>query len=997
MRKFLLGFASALLLLSSTAYAQERTVSGKVSSAEDGSSLPGVNVVIKGTTAGTVTDADGNYKLNVPLGGGSLVFSFIGLQSIDIVIGERSVVDVSLALDVTQLSEVVVTGYGTTLKKEFSGVTSTVNAADIAKLPILSASQALQGQAAGVFVTQNSGAPGGGISVRVRGQTSINASNDPLYVIDGVPVIAGDLTQNGFGGQEQSALAGINPNDIASMEVLKDASSAAIYGSRAANGVVLITTKRGQKGGSQINLTAWTGWSEPTNTVKPVSAQQWIDVNNEARANDGLPARVNFDPDPLVAQWGWDGETNVDWVDEIFRTARTSEYQLNISGGDQKTRYYFSGSYWDEDGVIIASNYKRGTLRLNLDHQASKLFSFGTSLFVSSDLNNRIQNDNNIYGIYSAAILTPSYRGIRDENGEFIDALPGFNTNAVRDANLPRYDNKTNKFIGNVYTNFNLLEGLDFRTDFSMDYNQLTEDHYNPATTPQGRPEGNGNFEFRAVSTWIIEPTLRYSKKIADLHSINAVAGMTFQDRKDFRNSVVGVGFARETLTYLNSAATISTGGSFRTDYKFNSVFGRLNYSYNEKYLASVTVRQDGSSRFGANNKFATFYAASLGWNFSEESFMDGISWLDLGKLRASYGTTGNDGIGNFPWQAAWTGGSNYIDQAAFSPTQIANPDLKWETTATLDVGIEMALFQSRLNLNVGYFDRKTTDLLYTFPLPQTTGFTSVFQNVGEMSNKGLEIDISGVVLNTGGFKWNISANGTFLKNEVVKLVDNEPILQGFASAIIVGQPLNTFYGLKFLGVDPANGQSIFEDVNGDGSITTTDDNQIIGDAQPDFIGGFTNQFTYKGFSLDVLFQFVQGVDIYNNTQQFSLNPGNTFGLTEEINRRWKQPGDVTDIPRASTLSGLNASDNSRFLSDGAYLRMKNIALAYDLPSKLVSKAKLRSARIFVTGQNLLTFTGYSGADPEISVFANTSTAAGTDFLTQPQNKMYSVGVTLGF
>ncbi len=977
-------------LITSVAWSQERVVTGKVTSVEDGSTLPGVNVLLKGTTVGTVTDVNGVYSISVPNTGGSLVFSFIGLKTMEVEIDTRSTIDVQLLQDITQLNEIVVTGYGTTLKKEFSGVTSTVSSDDIAKLPVLSASQALQGQAAGVFVNANSGAPGGGISVRVRGQTSINASNDPLYVIDGVPVIAGDLTQNGFGGQGQSALAGLNPNDIQSMEVLKDAASSAIYGSRAANGVVLITTKRGKKGTAQINLNYWTGWSNPTNTAKPVSAKDWIDVNNEARANDNLTPRTNTD-------WGWDGVTNTRWVDLVFRTARTSEYQLNISGGDDRTRYYFSGSYRDEEGVIIASKYDRATMRLNLDHKASNIFSFGTSLSISSDLNKRIQNDNNIYGIYSAALLTPAYRKVKNETGAFIDALPGFNTNAVRDAILPRYDNKTIKFIGNFYTNFKLMEGLDFRTDFSYDYNALTEDHYNPATTPQGRPTGNGNFEYRSIGTWIIEPTLRYSGKFADKHSFNAVAGLTFQDRSQFDNSVQGVGFARESLTYLNSAATISGGGSFRTDYKFNSVFARLNYSYREKYLASFTVRQDGSSRFGANNKFATFYAGSVGWNFSEESFMDGITWLDLGKVRASYGTTGNDGIGNFPWQAAWTGGSNYLDQPAFSPTQIANPDLKWETTATLDLGIELALFGNRLNLNAGYFDRKTTDLLYTFPLPFTSGFGNVFKNIGEMSNKGFEIDLSGVVMNTGGFKWNVSANGTFMENKVVKLVDNNPILQGFASAIIVGQPLNTFYGLKFLGVDPSNGSSIFEDVNGDGVINVATDSKVIGDAQPDFIGGFTNRFTYKGLSLDVFFQFVQGMDLFNNTQQFTLNPGNTFGMTEEINRRWRKPGDITDIPKASTNPGLNSSDNSRYVSSGDYLRLKNITLSYDIPTSILSKVKLRSARIYVTGQNLLTFTKYSGADPEISVFANTSTSAGTDFLTQPQNKMYTVGINIGF
>jgi TonB-dependent starch-binding outer membrane protein SusC len=989
MRKFLrLKVVLLAMLVTSMAWAQERTVRGKVTASEDGSGLPGVNVVLKGTAVGTVSDADGNYSLSVPENGGVLVFSFIGFLTKEVEIGTQAVLNASLDSDVKQLSEVVVTGYGSTLKKEFSGVTATVGAKDIEKLPLLSANQALQGQAAGVFVFNNSGTPGGGVSVRVRGQTSINATNDPLYVIDGVPVIAGDITQNGFGGQGQNALAGLNPQDIASMEVLKDAASAAIYGSRAANGVVLITTKRGQSGGSKINVSVWTGWAEPTNFVKPVSAQEWVDIRNEARVNSGLAPQTN-------AQWGWDGVTNTNWMDEIFRTARISEYQLNMSGGDEKTKYYFSGSFRDEEGTIIGSGYKRGTARLNLDHKASKVFSFGTSLSVSSDLNKRIQNDNNIYGVYSAAILTPSIFRVRDENGVFVDALPGFGTNAVRDALRPRFDNKTLKVIGNFYTTFKIMDGLDFRSDFSYDYNTLTEDHYNPASTAQGRPAGNGNFSFRSIGTWIIEPTLRYNKVIADKHSIGGVAGLTFQSRNQFDNDTQGVGFEREGFTYLNQAATISGGGSSRTDYSFNSAFARVNYAFSEKYLASATVRRDGSSRFGANNKFAVFYAGSLGWNFSDENFMQGFDWLSLGKLRASYGTTGNDGIGNFPWQGTFVA-SNYLDQPGIQPGQIGNPDLKWETTSTLDLGIELALFENRLNINTGYFKRKTTDLLFNTPVPLTTGFANAFKNIGEMENSGWEIDLSGVVLNTGGFKWNISANATFMKNEVTKLLDNNPILQGFASAIIVGEPLNTFYGLKFLGVDPGTGESIWEDVDGNGIINNSD-NRIIGDAQPDIVGGFTNTFTYKGFTLDVFFNFVEGAQIFNNTQQFSLNPSNGFGITTEMRRRWQQPGDITDIPKASNSPGLNNSDNSRWLSDGDYLRLKNVSLTYDLPSNIISKIKLRSARVFVTGQNLLTFTKYSGADPEVSVFGNTSTAQGTDFLTFPQSKMYTVGVNIGF
>ncbi len=990
MKKILLSFFLLLAITNMVALAQDRTVSGKVTATDDGSALPGVNVVLKGTTTGVVTDADGMYRIAIPSSGGTLVLSFIGMVTAEVEVGSRSVVDVQMAPDVKQLSEVVVTGYGTTLKKEFSGVSANISAEAIAKLPSLSVNQALQGQAAGVMVTSNSGTPGGGISVRVRGQSSISGSNDPLYVIDGVPVVAGNISQDGFGGQEQNTLAGLNPQDIQSIEVLKDASTTAIYGTRGANGVVLITTKRGQAGKSTINFNAWTGFANPTNTVDVVSSREWVDIKNEARVNSGLSAL------PDNAYFGWDGVTDTDWIDEVFRTARISDYHLSMQGGDEKTRYSLSGGYRDEEGTIIGSGYQRGTMHITLDHKATDIFSFGTSLILSADLNQRIQNDNNIYGIYSASILTPPLRPVYDENGEYVDALPSFNTNPVRDALLPRFDNKTKTFIGNLYTDFKIIDGLNFRTDFNYNYSAITEDHYMPASTAIGRPIGDGNFNYQQVGTYIIEPTLRYSRNFNGVHSINAVVGGTWQDRTNISSIVRGNGFAKEALTYLTSAATIYDGDSYRADYSINSVFGRVNYAFNEKYLASVSVRRDGSSRFGPNQKFATFYAVSAGWNFSDEEFMKGFNWLSLGKLRASYGTTGNDAIGNFRYVGAWDGGGNYLDNPAFVPTQIANPDLKWENTTTMDVGIELSLFESRVNLNVGYFKKNTDDLLFFAPLPNTTGFAGVWDNIGEIENKGIEVEIGGTVLNVSDFNWKLNGNISFIRNEVKELVDQNFVRSGFASIYQVGKPLNTFYGMKFLGVDPATGESIFQDTNNDGVVNINDET-VIGDYQPDFIGGFTNTFTYKGITLDVFFQFVQGVDVYNNTLQFTTNPAANWGMTTEMRRRWKQPGDITDIPKPLTSAGLNGSDNSRYLSDGSYMRLKNITLSYDIPASIVSKAKLRSARIYASGMNLLTFTKYNGADPEVSVFANTNTAQGTDFLTFPQSKMYQFGINIGF
>jgi TonB-dependent starch-binding outer membrane protein SusC len=994
MKKILqLSIFLLLIITSLSVIAQERAVSGKVTSADDGSAMPGVNVVLKGTSTGVVSDLNGEYRIPTQGSGGVLVFSFIGMISQEIEIGSRSVIDVQLAVDVTQLSEVVVVGYGTSLKKDLTGAVANVTSKDIQNLPTLSVDQSLQGLASGVFVSSNSGAPGGGISIRIRGQNSISGSNAPLYVVDGVIIQSGSLAQRGFGGQGENALSGLNPQDIESMQVLKDAASTAIYGARASNGVVLITTKRGRQGGNNIDISAWTGFAEAVKLPTLTTAEEWVMVRREAADNDA-PGSIPLTNTAL----GWDGTTNTNWIDEVFRTARISQYQINSSGGDGKFNYYLSGSYRNEEGTIIGSSFDRFTGRLNLDYNASSKLRISASVGVSSQLNKRITNDNNIFGIYSAAILTPPTQRIRDDDGNFVDALPGFNTNAVRDATNARFDNTTNKLTTNVNFTYNLLDGLDFRTDLSYDYTMLREDHFIPVESAQGRgTNGSGNFNTREVSTYIVEPTLRYVKTLNQNHRVSGVVGLTFQGTDDLRSSTTGTGFARSSLTYLTSSATPTASSSLKELYSFNSIFGRVTYSLNDKYVVEGTIRRDGSSRFGPNKRFGTFYAASAAWNFTEESFMDGISFLEAGKLRASFGVTGNDRIGNFTYIGSFTGGANYLDQPASAPDQIANNNLQWEQTQKTDIGLELGFFKNRLNLNAGYYISTSTKLLFDNPVPLTSGFADVSANIGNIQNNGIELELNGVIINTGGFRWSAGANITFLENKVVDLLsDDQPILRGFSSAIIKGQPLNTFYGLRWLGVDPATGKSVFDDVNGDG-IITTDDNVVTGDAQPNQIGGITTQFSYKGFTLDVFGQFVNGVDVYNNTLAFSLNPANNFGKDARILDRWQQPGDITNIPKLTRGSEIDYSlDNSRFLSDGSYFRLKNITLGYNLPSAIVGKARLRSVRVYASAQNLLTLTNYNGPDPEISTFGETNTSQGTDFLTQPQNKLFTFGINIG-
>ncbi|RUA29799.1 MAG: TonB-dependent receptor [Bacteroidetes bacterium] len=991
MKKILLTCFMLVFVLH--AWAQDRTVSGTVTDAETGEALPGVNVLLKGTGTGITTDLDGNYKISVPSEGGALVFTFIGMETQEVTIGSRSVIDVQMQTDVEQLSEVVVVGYGTTLKTELTGAISSVDSEQLSRVPVVAPDQALQGLASGVFVSGTNGTPGSGMNIRVRGQTSINAGNSPLYVVDGVVIQSGNLAQIGVGGDSQNALNNINPQDIESIQVLKDASQTAIYGARAANGVVLITTKRGKAGKAQIDFRAWSGVGQPTQVLEKASAAEQVELEREAFLNDN-PGAIP----PTDAELGWDGTTDTDWIDEVFRDARISEYNLSASGGSEDFKYYISGGYRDEEGVTIGSEFQRYSFRTNVDYKASEKLKIQSSVNLTRGVTQRLNGDNNIYGIYSAAILTPSTRPIRDpETGELVDALPSFNTNPLRAALLSRNEVTNNRIVANTNFTYNIIEGLDFTTDFSYDYIYFKEDSYRPVSTAQGRgTNGTGTYAQRDQGTWIVEPTLRYSNIFGTGHKVTGVLGGTLQELTRFTDFATGTGFAREDLTYLISAAIPSDLSSYTDTYSFNSIFGRANYAYDERYLASLSVRRDGSSRFGPDRRFGLFYAVSGGWNFSEEDWFN-VGVISFGKIRASYGVTGNDQIGNFTYIGSFTGGANYLDRPASAPDQLENPNLQWEETQSIDIGLELALFRNRVNLNTGVFQQNTTALLFADPVPWTTGFGSIQSNLGEVMNRGLEFDLSTVNVDAGDFRWNTNLNLSFLENEVVKINSEEPILSGFASAIIQGQPLNTFYGVKWLGVDPATGESQFEDLNGDG-IIGGDDNQILGDHQPDFLGGITNSFSYKGFTLDAFFQFVYGVDVYNNTLGFSQNVSGPWGLDKAVyERRWQQPGDITDIPKASQTSSIDfTQDNSRFLSDGSYLRLKNITFAYNLPSEWLEKINIRSLRVFAQGQNLLTFTNYNGADPEVSAFGLSNTALGTDFLTIPQIKMISGGINIG-
>lgn len=999
MRRFILVFLVLFTSLTGAAIAQDKVVKGKVTQKDTGEALAFVNVVVKGTTKGTQTDMDGNYQISVPTGSNELVFTFIGMKNTSVTIDNRSVIDVTMDPDAITMTDVVVVGYGTTLKREFTGASTSVSAATIAELPTISVDQALQGQSSGLQISSSSGTPGGGITVRLRGQTSINAGNSPLFVIDGVPVVSTNISGVTFGGQETNPLSLLNPDDIASIDVLKDAAGTAIYGSRAANGVILITTKRGKEGKTEFSFDMMQGTAVETNRIDLTNSEQWALIRNEARTNTGQ-APLNIDT-----------SVDTDWMSLVFRKARTQQYNFSARGGDKKTRFYSSVGYRNDQGILKGSNYERFSTRFTIDHTVSDKLKFGTTINLARDVNFRINNDNNIYGVLSTAILTPPTLPVYDEEGNYT-ATPFAHPLAT--AIEPRYNFTTYKLIGNFFADYKILENLSFKNEISVDYNFMREDVFEPQITAQGAGSGGyGYYGAREASRILWEPTFSYEKTFADKHKTSWVVGGTLQENTGRAGYVEGIGFytlRADYMTYINSAASVNSGLSERVTSAIASVFARLNYAYDSKYMFTATVRRDGSSRFGKDKRWGTFYSVSAGWVVSDESFMEGLDFMNLLKLRASYGVVGNQEFANFQGITRWKSGSeaNYLGQAGIGPFSLGNPQIQWEATSKFDLGLDASFLENRINLVLGYYRNETTSLINSIPIASASGFNSYTGNIGSMMNKGVEFDISGVIIDTktDGLKWKTSFNTTYMKNELLSLIDDKPIISGFSSAYAVGQPMNSFYALEYLGVDPQTGNSLYRDVNGDGEFNQ-DDYVFLGTALPKFFGGWSNSVSYKGLQLDILFQYQQGNKIYNNNYEFiqTIGQSATFNQDVSVLRRATKNDDGTytvhddRLPRAATgaQAAFNNQRSSRFLFDGSYIRLKNITISYNLPKDIVAKANLQNARISFAAQNLLTFTKYPGFDPEVSVFNTTSTSQGTDFLTLPQVKMYTVSLKVGF
>jgi TonB-dependent starch-binding outer membrane protein SusC len=1012
------------------ALAQTQAVSGRITGT-DGAGLPGVTVLERGTSNGTSTSADGSFSLTVQPGA-TLTISSIGFSTQNVAVGDRTTLAVTLREDAIALSEAVVVGYGTQSKADLTGAVTQVSGREVQNAPVPSFEQAIQGKAAGVFIENSSGKLGQGIKVRVRGTSSVSGGNQPLYVIDGIPIISENLSGT---DAATNPIADLNPNDIESISILKDASAAAIYGSRASNGVVLITTKRGKAGDTRFTLGYQTGSSTPTNKKEFLNAAEYVEYFREAGRNTGT--ELTADPVAFTEarlrrySAGNDdyqtGAVNTDWQEEAFQDAPFSQYDLNVSGGNDKTRFFISGLYSNQKGILIGNKFEKIGTRINLDQKATDKLTLGVNVAISRTRNNRISNDNAFSTPMQIVALAPITPVIDPRTGLASGALDVVTGNP--NANYPTYYNPvlsrigaeyvatTYRNLGNVFAQYEFIPGLSFRSEIGLDLLNQEENQFAGRITARNNGPNNGDGFNRRVTVgrYTTNNFLTYRKTLSENHTLEAVAGMAFEERKIKANSVTGQQFASDAYKTVFNAASITGGSSTESSNTLLSYFGRANYAFASKYLLNASLRVDGSSRFGDNNKYGYFPAGSIGWVVTEEAFLRDQTVLSFLKPRISYGVTGNQEFADFPSLGLFAGDAGYAGVPGQRPFQLANPDLKWESTAQADVGLEFGFLDGRLAGEVDVYQKKTKDLALNVNVPGTSGFTRQFRNVGKLENRGLEF-----VLNTrnlqGDFTWNTSLNASINRNKVTNL-DGQVIEGGFLNRAIEGQPLGSFYGKEYAGVNPANGVAVyyFNTRNNDGSInrdTTSNyaaaERVLIGNPNPKWNGGVTNSFGYKGIDFTFTFQGVFGNDVYDGGGKFqSANATGGFdNLTRDQLTRWQRPGDITNVPRAVLFDVYGTGgggESSRFLSDGSYVRLKTVTLGYNFPSALVKRAYLQSARIYFSGVNLLTFTDYKGWDPEVNADylasdANTGNISqGNDFYSAPQAKTYTFGVNVAF
>jgi len=999
---------------------QQKSVSGKVTDAQ-GEGLPGVSVVVKGTTTGVITDMDGKYSILKMPENAILIFSFVGMKTQESVVGNKTTMNITLVEDAIGIEEVVAIGYGTVKKSDLTGSVSSVKTSELQQTPMTSIDQGLVGRASGVQVTQTSGMPGAVASIRVRGSSSLQGGNEPLYVIDGFPVYSGSGFGNTGGNVQMSGLSTVNPNDIESIEILKDAAATAIYGARAANGVVLITTKTGKKGHDVVSFEANYGIQNITKKIDVMGAQEYAALVNEAYTNDKLTAPYDATRLAEIAKLG----RGTDWQNEIFRAGETQNYQLTFSGGDDKTSYAISGSYFDQQGVIINSNFKRYSTRLNLDRKINEVFKIGTNFSISHTINNAIATDSGgetgvITGALKMNPILPVYSNL--VTGEYTQVnTPGtLEPNPVATAKEQIFNNATSRILGDIYGEWKIAEGLVAKVTIGADVLYDKSNQYTPSTIYQSNGKATATIGVNRSINWLNENTLNWTKTFNKIHSFNVLGGFTMQQNNAEYVMGSSSSFVNNILLYnnLGAGALYNQPGSSAVQWNLMSYLSRVNYTLMNRYLFSVNARVDGSSRFGANNKFGFFPSGSFGWRVTEEKFMESLKKTITNlKLRGSYGFTGNTEIGVYQSlatlsNASWMIGNQLV--SGFYPDRIPNPDLQWERTGQLDIGFDLGLYQNRIRFTADYYRKKTTDLLYDVSVPAVSGYQTMLKNIGSVENKGIELSIESDNL-TGAFRWNTAFNISFNKNKVLELGGetykempngDDHLKTGSFRRLIVGQPIGVFYGYRFDGIFQNTDETAaqisstspigvglrrYKDLNGDKKVDAANDREILGDANPDFFGGFTNTFSYKNFELSCFFQYCYGNEIFNYNAIGSETPTGGENVYADLVNRWTPTNPSNIYPKANTNRAVLVSD--RFVEDGSYVKFKTLSLSYNFQNLKIKN--IQGIKIYVTGQNLLTWTNYRGYDPEVSYRGASTLQAGEDYGGYPQSRTIMMGIKI--
>ena len=1017
--------------LISFAFAQSKVISGKVTSGI-ADPIPGVSVFVKGSP-GTITqsDAAGNYKLSVPNDAKTLVFSFIGYTTLETPINGTSI-NANLKEENTTLSDVVVVGYGTQSKRDVTGSVASVKSKDLENLPVTSFEQALQGKAAGVQISAQNGKLGQGITVRVRGAASVTAGSEPLYIVDGIPITSGNFSGT---SAPTSALADLNTNDIESIEVLKDASASAIYGARASNGVVLITTKQGKTGKTLIQFNALGGISTPSNHRDFLNAEQYVQLIRRAgigRAKDDFANTTDYatlqdaldDYSSIVegrlnrySAGNNDYQTyqvNTNWERESFQdNPITQQYDLNLTGGNEKTKFYMGGQALDQKGIIVGNSYKRYSGRLNLTNKVTDFLEVGINLNFANSINNRLSNDNAFSSPLQSVALSPITPFIDPRSGLISGTLPGAASNypvyynpfiGIENA---AYKATVYRTIGKAFANVNIAKGLKFSTDFSVDnLNQNEESYYGSLTF---RNTGTSNGDGQNISTFVINTNTNnffsYNTSIGK-SSFDAILGTSYQKSTTKFSTLEGQDFPSDAYIKLGSAATKVVATSNESAFSFLSYFFRANYKYNERYLVGFSVRADGSSRFGENQRYGYFPAGSLAWIASEEDFLKQNEIFSLLKLRASYGLTGNAEIGNYAARGLFSGTGAYGGLAGQIPSRIANPDLTWERTKQLDLGLDFGIFKNRISGTFDFYQKNTTDLLLNVPIPQTTGFGTITQNLGKLKNTGFELGINSENF-VGQFKWSTAITAAINNNKITDL-GGQILNSNEINAAVAGQPIGVFYLPEYAGVNPVNGDALYykNTTLADGNVDRTTTKNIneaqrifAGNPNPKYTFGFNNTFSFKDFDLSIFFQGVSGNKIFNAGGQYmSANGSNGYdNQTADQMAYWDKAGDITSIPEPRLGLGNGVGNSTRYISDGNYVRLKTLTLGYTFPTAVVTKIKLSKLRLYATAQNLATLTGYKGWDPEVNAdYQSTNINQGVDFYSAPQPRVISLGINIG-